>query len=110
MVRSPQRSEWAEYFELIKPVCPWSYSAWHRGLIDVVEWSGEVLSLDDYMARMYLVDTSTDELERMAQELGHGEYEWLFSYPGYGETATPVNVLIQQSRATLQTLRQKQAL
>ena len=107
MVRSPLRSEWAEYFAEIKPVCPWSYSAWHRGLIDVVEWTGDVLPLGDYMARMYLVDTSTDELERMAHDLDHGEYEWLFSYPGYGETATPVNVLIQQSRAVLSQLRRE---
>jgi hypothetical protein len=44
----------------------------------------------------------------MSEELDEGEYEWLFSYPSYGEHATPEMVLIQQSRATLTTLRKKQ--
>lgn len=107
VVRNPLRSEWAEYFAQIKPVCPWSYSAWHKGLIDVVEWTGVIIPLESYTARMYLVDSSPQELEKMCEELDHGECEWLFSYPNFGEYATPVNVLIQQDRKTLNELRQK---
>jgi hypothetical protein len=33
------------------------------------------------------------------------ESEWLYSYPGYGEYATPVSVLIQQNRKELTRLR-----
>ena len=63
--------------------------------------------MGDYQARMYLVDLSDEELEKKAEELDHGEYEWLFSYPGYGEFATPVSVLIQQDRKVLNDLRTK---
>jgi hypothetical protein len=56
---------------------------------------------------MYTVDTSNQIVEKMAQELDEGEYEWLFSYPGYGENATPETVLIQQSRAVLTKIRSK---
>jgi hypothetical protein len=41
----------------------------------------------------------------LAKALDHGEDEWLFSYPKYGEYATPVKVLIQQNRARLSQLR-----
>lgn len=108
VVRSRPRSNWGEYFSSIKELCPWSYSAWLRGQIDIVAWEGKVLPLDGYQARMYTVDTSNQIVEKMSEELDEGKYEWLFSYPGYGEHATPETVLIQQSRATLTTLRQKQ--
>ena len=107
VVRNPLRSEWTEYFARIKTQCPWSYPAWLRGQIDVVQWTGEIIPLGDYQARMYLVDLSDEELEKKAEELDHGEYEWLFSYPGYGEFATPVSVLIQQDRKVLNDLRTK---
>jgi hypothetical protein len=73
-----------------------------------VAWQGQVLPLEGYQARMYTVDTSSQIVEKMAEELDEGEYEWLFSYPGYGEYATPETVLIQQSRAVLTRLREKQ--
>jgi hypothetical protein len=57
---------------------------------------------------MYTVDTSKEIVEKMSEELDEGEYEWLFSYPSYGIYATPETVLIQQSRATLTRLREKQ--
>jgi len=72
-----------------------------------VAWQGQVLPLGGYQARMYTVDTSNQIVEKMAEELDEGEYEWLFSYPGYGEYATPETVLIQQSRAMLTRLREK---
>lgn len=107
MVRNRPRSNWDEYFSSIREQCPWSYSAWLRGQIDIVAWQGQVLPLGGYQARMYTVDTSNQIVEKMAEELDEGEYEWLFSYPGYGEYATPETVLIQQSRAMLTRLREK---
>lgn len=105
MVRNHQRSKWSEYFASIKNQCPWSYSAWLHGQIDIVDWENSVLALGDYQARVYIVYAENSVVERMAEELDEGEYEWLFSYPGYGEFATPVSVLIQQDRKTLAKLR-----
>ena len=106
-VRNPQSVDWGAYFARIKEQCPWSYAAWQKGLIDVVHWEGDVLPLQPFSARVYLVDASNEEVERLSESLDHGEYEWLFSYPDYGEFATPVTVLIQQDRATLANLRSK---
>lgn len=107
MVRNHLKSNWGEYFASIKKECPWGYSAWLRGQIDIVNWEGRVLALGGYQARMYIVNADDKIVESMACELDEGEYEWLFSYPGYGEYATPEKVLIQQSRATLTKLREK---
>jgi hypothetical protein len=107
VVRNPPSVDWGEYFARIKTQCPWSYAAWQKGLIDVVQWEGDVLPLHPFSARVYLVDASDTEVELLADALDHGEYEWLFSYPGYGDFATPVTVLIQQDRATLARLRTK---
>lgn len=106
--RNRPRSKWGEYFYSIKQQCPWSYSAWLQGQIDIVAWQGKVIPLGQYQARMYTVNTSNKIVESMCEELDEGEYEWLFSYPEYGEHATPETVLIQQSRAVLKRLRDKQ--
>lgn len=110
MVKNRPRSNWAEYFSSIRDQCPWSYAAWLQGQIDIVAWEGKVLPLDGYQARMYTVNASNKTVEYMANQLDEdeGEYEWLFSYPQYGEHATPETVLIQQSRAVLKRLRDKQ--
>jgi hypothetical protein len=55
---------------------------------------------------MYIVPEGMDVIE-IANSLNHGDDEWLYSYPSYGEFATPVTVLIQQNRAMLSDLRQK---
>jgi len=54
-----------------------------------------------------VVDYPDSVVEAMATELdsSDAECEWLYSYPGYGEFATPVKVLIQQNRSTLNNLR-----
>jgi hypothetical protein len=56
---------------------------------------------------MYMVSAPNETVEALAYALDHGEDEWLFSYPGYGDYATPVPVLIQQNRNELNQLRQK---
>ena len=63
--------------------------------------------LGAYSARMYVMDYPNNIVEAMATELDtqDTDCEWLFSYPGYGDYATPVSVLIQQDRSTLTKLR-----
>ena len=106
-VRSHQSVDWGAYFKSIRAECPWSYSAWLNGGIDIVNYMGQILPLDDYQARVYLVTDPAMSVEALSQSLDHGQDEWLFSYPGYGEWATPVPVLIQQNRQHLAQLRSR---
>ena len=66
-----------------------------------------IAGLGAYSARMYVMDYPNNIVEAMATELDtqDTDCEWLFSYPGYGDYATPVSVLIQQDRSTLTKLR-----
>ena len=107
--RSHQSVNWSEYFESIQRECPWSLAAWRKDLIDIVDWVPglAIPSLGVYSARMYIVDYPDSVVEAMATELDSSDQdcEWLWSYPGYGEFATPVKVLIQQNRSQLKNLR-----
>jgi hypothetical protein len=103
--RNHQSVDWLEYFKSIRLECPWSYSAYQKGLIDIVDYEGVRLPLGDYSARMYVVNAPNATVEALAASWDQGEDEWLFSYPGYGDYATPVSVLIQQNRAQLNQLR-----
>jgi len=107
VVVNHQSVNWYQYFKSIRVECPWSYSAYLHGQIDIVDYSGDIQPLGKYLARVYVVNQSEQEVEALAQALDHGEDEWLFSYPGYGDWATPVPVLIQQNRQTLADLRSK---
>ena len=73
----------------------------------MVDWDGEVKPLGNFQARVYIVDTDNETLEKMSDELDHGEYEWLFSHPGFGPFGAPQKILIQQLRARLTELRSK---
>jgi hypothetical protein len=110
VVKSRQSVDWYTYFKSIRTQCPWSYVAWLQGQIDIVTWNSAVPlePLGKYQARMYLLDCPNDTVETMAEELDSkdAECEWLFSYPGYGDYATPVAVLIQQHRHELAKIRQ----
>ena len=96
---------WYQYFKSIRVECPWSYSAYVKGQIHIVEYTGKILPLGDLQARVYLVNAPEETVEALAAGLDHGEDEWLFSYPGYGPYATPVAVLIQQNRKQLNDIR-----
>lgn len=102
-----ESDSWADYFYKIRLQCPWSWAAWQQDLIDIVTWTGEVIALGHYQARVYIVDTGEIELKQLAHDLDQGEYEWLWSHPGFGPWATPAKVLIQQDRAELARLRNK---
>ena len=107
--RSHQSVNWLDYFKSIQQECPWSLRAYQKGEIDIVDWlpGTTIKALENYQARMYVVDYPDNVVEAMATELDTNdqECEWLFSYPGYGEFATPVKVLIQQNRKQLNDLR-----
>ena len=109
--KSHQSVDWLAYFKSIQGECPWSYAAYVKGLIDIVPWHDHkvIPLLDQYQARMWLVDYPNTIIEAMAEELDSLDlqHEWLYSYPGYGDYATPVPVLIQQDRKTLNDLRSK---
>jgi hypothetical protein len=109
--RSHQSVDWLAYFKSIQQECPWSLAAYQRNLIDIVDWvpGATITGLDHYSARMYIVDYPDSVVEAMAVELDSNdqESEWLFSYPGYGDFATPVKVLIQQNRTQLNDLRSR---
>ena len=99
--------DWLAYFQKIKHECPWSLAAYERGPLDIRPWQGQALPLEHYHARMYTVDLEPEELQQLAASLDEGPCEWLWSHPGYGPWATPVSVLIQQDRKTLNELRNR---
>ena len=103
--RNHQSVNWYDYFKSIKTECPWSYSAYLKGQIHIVEYTGEILPLGNYQARVYTVCDPKQSVEALSSALDHGDDEWLFSFPGYGDFATPVPVLIQQDRKELNRLR-----
>jgi hypothetical protein len=107
--RSHLSVDWPSYFKSIRTECPWSLRAYHDGKIEICHWhtTKEILPLGDLEARVYILDLPDSIVEAMATELdlASTDCEWLFSYPGYGEYATPVKVLIQQHRARLNQLR-----
>ena len=107
--KSHQSVNWYEYFKSIRAECPWSYAAYIHGGIDIIEYTGEILPLGSYSARMYYFSAPNVTVEAIAQglDLTDKECEWLFSYPGYGDYATPVSVLIQQNRSELNQIRSR---
>jgi hypothetical protein len=56
---------------------------------------------------MYVISAPDSTVTAIANGLDYDDQdcEWLYSYPGYGEFATPVSVLIQQNRKELRNLR-----
>ena len=53
MVRS-QEVNWEEYFQHIKPVCPWSGAALKKGELKIIQWSGEIEPLGNNQAIVYI--------------------------------------------------------
>lgn len=107
MEKNHQSVDWYSYFKSIRTECPWSYAAYLHGEIDICEYTGQVKPLGNFQARVYIVHAPNETVEALAAAFDHGEDEWLFSYPGYGEFATPVSVIIQQNRQRLRELRAK---
>jgi hypothetical protein len=99
--------DWLKYFTQINSVCPWSLSYYRKNGIDIVEGL-TVEPLGDLAARIYLVPRMKIRLLKKragSLERTRPNELWFFSYPGYGEYATPVRCLIQQDRNKLETIR-----
>lgn len=97
---------WNLYFNNIKAECPWSWVAWRRNLIDIVKWQNTIIDLGPFEARVYVVkNINPRKLKKLCKKLDNGRYEWLWSYPDYGNFATPVYCLIQQDRSKLEKIR-----
>ena len=105
MVRS-QEVNWEEYFQHIKPVCPWSGAAHKKGEIKIIQWSGEIEPLGNNQAIVYICSKlNRRRLKKLHKKIDRGEYEWLWSEPTNGLNAAPVPVLIQQDKRKLFDLR-----
>lgn len=99
---------WTDYFASIVAVCPWSKKYWAQQRIDIVDWTGEILALDDYVARIYKHPTASARQLKKMMNLFNDEREdeeWLYSHPQYGGHSTPIGVLIQQDYALLNSIR-----
>jgi hypothetical protein len=101
---------WHAYFESIKEVCPWSWSAVKQQAIDFQPWHSQVQDLGEYSARVYTAPRHNPrQLQKIAARLTAARTleEWLWSHPKLGEHSTPVGVLIQQDAKTLEIIRNK---
>ena len=102
------KSLWEAYFTSIRQVCPWSYSAWKRGLIDICLWKGIPTPLEHFEARVNIIGTIKPRLlKKIEQRLNNQREheEWLHSHPSFGVNSTPIPVLIQQDRQHLAQAR-----
>lgn len=102
--------DWEEYFYSIRDVCPWSWSAWRQGKIDIVNWGTAITELGEHSARLYITHRhNARQLKKITGRLNNQRpsEEWLWSHPQYKNKSTPIPVMIQQDRSVLESLRQK---
>jgi len=101
---------WTSYFYNIRHVCPWSYSAWKRGKIEIDLWKGVAKDLGNLEARVNIIGVIKPRLLKKIEERLNNERqseEWLHSHPSFGINSTPVPVLIQQDRLGLEKARKQ---
>ena len=69
--RSHQSVDWLAYYRSIAHECPWSLKAYQQGLIDLQTWSEHrpIPPLEDYHARVWLLDYPNGQVEAMAELL-----------------------------------------
>ena len=84
-------------------------------MINFYEDDLSIRNLDESEANIYIFTEgySDDDLYEIAEELNnlYAGYEFLWSHPNYtkgGNRQTPVPIIIQQDRQTLEILRGKQ--
>jgi len=100
--------DWGAYFESIKGVCPWSWSAWQTGAIEISHWHSQVKELKNYKARLYIAPKHKPrQLKKICSRLNltRTHEEWLWSHPSFAHNSTPVPVFIQQDRQLLEKAR-----
>ena len=110
MAEKESNVDWTAYFNSIVGVCPWSRGYWKQQKIDIQKWAGtnNIKPLGEYVARMWIHKHASGKQlcnihHRLNEERTHEE--WLFSHPCYSGHSTPVPVLIQQDRKTLEKAR-----
>ena len=102
--------DWLAYFQNIKEVCPWSYSAVLQGKIRIETWHSHILDLGTDKAVVYLAPNHKPrQLKRISDRLNHSysQYEFLWSHPKYQGNSTPVPVIIQQDAQLLEKIRKQ---
>ncbi len=100
--------DWSSYFASIVSVCPWSGAYWRKQKIDVQFWTGKILPLNDYVARIYIHKNSSGRILKKIMERMNDTRpteEWLFSHPMFKGHSTPVPILIQQDLESLTKAR-----
>ncbi len=101
---------WQQYFNTIKPVCPWSSVAYSKNRIDFRQWMGIAYPLLGYEARIYLTGpikekTLIEYIEYLNQS--KKREEWFYSLPNTSKYSAPYHCLIQQSHSFLNKIRKK---
>jgi len=100
--------DWRSYFFQIRKVCPWSWAAYQKNLIDIVTYKNYT-PLGKYEARVHIYHTNPHTLKKTANHYNY-EYEneeWLWSHPQYSTNSTPVPCMIQQDRKRLESIREQ---
>ena len=98
---------WADYFESIRTVCPWSLAAYRKGKIRFTQGITPTLLLGEYSAIVYCNDFSAHQLEKIAEQLNlsYAEYEFFWSHPSEGGNSAPEPCIIQQDYALIENIR-----
>lgn len=98
---------WNQYFEGIQTQCPWSWSAWRKGKINLTEWRGDAWPLGSWSARVYICNLTPRQLQLLHDDLNDEweEYEFLWSHPSYSGHSTPQPCIIQQDAVELEHIR-----
>ena len=119
--RKEVEDNWLTYFHSIKNVCPWSYESYKKGRIYITEFTEPKVieteqswSMDKYDAIVYLTDMSVNKLDKFVEERNNSQNscEYLWSHPKFtkgGNRQTSQPIVIQQDRAFLTELREKQS-
>ena len=119
--RKEVEDNWLTYFYSIKNVCPWSYESYKKGRIYITEFTETKVieteqnwTMDKYDAIVYTTQMSVDELDKFVENRNNEQdsCEYLWSHPkftkgGHRQTSQPI--VIQQDRAFLTELREKQS-
>lgn len=121
--QSQEEVNWQNYFQSIRPVCPWSYKAFMREGIQFFNYVPSTFNVwrqtfhtrrqhgqpqpEAYVYRAEGYDSEyLENLTEQYNALDDG-CEYLWSHPSHGGDSTPIPVIIQQDRETLTDLRLK---
>lgn len=99
--------DWDTYFLGIKHRCPWAYTSWNKGTLQIVEWSGSPLPIRPSVEAVVYIMPKKRIAKKLAKRYICDDEEWFYSYPAYGPFATPVPTMIQQCRKRIDSIRER---